>query len=97
MSAFCVTALRPIGHSQYTALNRSAATPIAAGVMLLLTLVVGGIWISARAAVCLSAVAAGYALAMAAAVRALKGVSGDLAGYSLCVGELCGLIALAIL
>ena len=27
---------------------------------------------------------------------ALRGVSGDLAGFSLCIGELCGIIALAI-
>ena len=38
----------------------------------------------------------GYALAMAWAYRTMQGVSGDLAGFSLCTGELCGLIALAI-
>lgn len=97
MSAFCVTALKPIGHSQYTSLNRSPSTPIAAALMLLLTLAAGGFWIGSSAILCIAAAVLGYAAAMAWAVRSLKGVSGDLAGYSLCIGELCGLVALAIL
>ena len=40
---------------------------------------------------------AGYTAAMAWAYHTLDGVSGDLAGYSLCIGELCGLAALAII
>ena len=44
-----------------------------------------------------AAVGGGYALAMRWCVHALGGVSGDLAGFSLTVSELCGLVALAIL
>jgi adenosylcobinamide-GDP ribazoletransferase len=39
----------------------------------------------------------GYTAAMAYAYVNLKGVSGELAGYSLGIGELCGLFALAVI
>ena len=44
-----------------------------------------------------TAVAAGFAGAMAFAYSDLKGVSGDLAGFALVISELCGLIAMAVL
>lgn len=44
-----------------------------------------------------AAIALGSVFAMAYAYKELGGVSGDLAGFSLVTGELCGLIALAIL
>lgn len=96
MSAFCVTALKPIGHSEYAAMNKNFATPAAAAVMLLIAFVTGGVWIGANAVLSLAAVVFGYAAAMIWASRTMDGVSGDLAGYSLCVGELCGLAALSI-
>ena len=40
---------------------------------------------------------AGYALALVRAFTSLKGVNGDVAGYALSVGELCGLAALALM
>lgn len=97
MSAFCVTLLKPIGHSEYAQMQRNLGTPAAAAVMLALTLLIGGLWIGVDGIICLIAVFAGYACAMFWCAHTLKGVSGDLAGFSLCVGELCGLIALAIL
>lgn len=97
MSAFCVTALKPIGHSEYATLRRNMGTPVAALLMLALTLLAGGLWLGGAGLVVLIATVAGYGLAMAWAVHVLKGVSGDLAGCALCVGEFCGLVALAIL
>jgi len=44
-----------------------------------------------------AAVMAGYAAAMAFAYKDLKGVSGDLAGFALVIGELCGLAAMAVI
>ena len=44
-----------------------------------------------------AAVVAGYSLAMRVVYKSFNGVSGDLLGYSLVIGELCGLIALAVL
>lgn len=96
LSAFCVTMLKPIGHSEYAALNRSMGTPLAAAVMLLFTIATGWAWLGGTAVISIAAVIASYAVAMTWAVHTMKGVSGDLAGYALCIGELCGLAALAI-
>lgn len=97
MSAFCVTMLKPIGHSEYAQMEHNLGTPLAAVAMLLLTALIGGIWIGTVGLVCVAATVLGYALAMIWSARTLQGVSGDLAGHALCIGELCGLIALAIL
>lgn len=97
LSAFCVTALKPIGHSEYAAFNRSMSTPLAAIAMLLVTIAAGWLWLGGTAALTIGATVVGYAAAMLWAVHTMKGVSGDLAGYSLCIGELCGLIALAVI
>ena len=43
------------------------------------------------------AVILGFSLAMRTVYKNFKGVSGDLLGYSQVIGELCGLIALALL
>lgn len=94
LSAFCVTAIAPIGHSEYASFQRSLSTPVAALVMLALTFAAGWVWIGDVRSLLFAVL--GYAAAMGFAVRTMKGVSGDLAGYSLCVGELCALTALAI-
>lgn len=96
MSAFCVTFLKPIGHSEYAQMRRGMGTPAAAMVMLAITLAASAIWLGLPGLACCGAAVLGYACAMAWAVHTLKGVSGDLAGYSLCVGELCGLAVLAL-
>ncbi len=96
MSAFCVRAIPPIGHSEYVGLNHDFAPLAAAGTMLAITAITAGLWLGWWAVIALLATLLGYAIAMLHAVRLLKGVSGDLAGYALCVGELCGLAALAI-
>lgn len=96
MSAACVSTLRPIGHSEYATMKRGRATPAAACAVFALALLTGGLLVGGGCAVCIAATAVGYALAMAWAYRTMQGVSGDLAGFSLCAGELCGLIALAI-
>ncbi len=95
-SALCVSLLRPIGHSEYAAMRRESAAPIAAVASFALAMALGGTLMGGACAACLAATALGYALAMLWAYRALRGVSGDLAGFSLCIGELCGIIALAI-
>lgn len=40
---------------------------------------------------------AGYLLALFRAYRSLKGVNGDVAGYALTIGEMCGLIVMALI
>lgn len=98
-SAWCVLRLPALGHSQYAQNEQKRVSKslsyIVAGVgalALLLMLIFGG-WRSLLAG---AATAAGYTFAMWRCVKALGGVSGDLAGFSLVIAELCGLIVLAI-
>jgi len=95
LSAFYVSAFKPIGHSEYAAMKHGIATPLTALLILLFTLLCGSLWLGLNSIACLIAVILGYCAAMHWCMHTLKGVSGDLAGFSLCVGELCGLIALA--
>lgn len=96
MSAFCVRALPTIGHSEYAQMRSETAAPMAALVMLLITCVLALFFRGYWTILAVLATILGYAAAMFHAFRLLKGVSGDLAGYALSVGELCGLIALAV-
>ena len=45
----------------------------------------------------LAVVVIGYSLGILKAYRGFKGISGDLLGFALVIGELCGLIALAVI
>lgn len=97
-SALCVLRLRPLGHSQYAASDAAPAcftvAVLAQGALALAAL---GAALGWHGLIVGAVVSASYALAMRWCVRALGGVSGDLAGFSLTVSELCGLIALAII
>jgi len=42
-------------------------------------------------------VVVGYSLAIRFVSKNLQGISGDLLGYAMVVGEVCGLVALAVL
>ena len=93
-SAFCVLTLKPIGHSQYSAVRGTAAQRLAVAAMWLVSMAVCAAWLGPL----VIAPAAGtlaYALAMLWAYRTLKGVSGDTAGFALAMSECAALITLA--
>ena len=99
MAAFCVTALPPIPTSEYSGNYRQgvkkphlvfiAVVTIAAAVLGFVFLGRYG-WVS-------TVTAAGYLLYMHRAYRSLGGMSGDISGYALMFGELCGIIAFALI
>lgn len=95
-SAFCVTTLKPLGHSEYKDAHGSAAQRLAIVVVYILSMLAGVLWLG-RGVIALAATTLGYALAMLWAARTLKGVSGDLAGFALSIAETCGLAVLACL
>ena len=93
-SAVCVCLIPPLETSQYAAEKRAVPKiALLCGGAALLALIVFAGW---RGLIVGAAVLAGYAAAMRSCVRALGGVSGDLAGFSMTIAELCGLIALAV-
>ena len=100
-SALSVLCIRPMSPDGYVGVFRSEKpTPhrVVAGVVAVLAFVLAWViagWIGVIVA---AAVAVGFSLAMLHVLKSFefKGVSGDLAGFSLVIAEFCGLIALGI-
>ena len=93
-SAFSVLALKPIGQSEYAAMEGKSAQRTAVIAMWVVAVAAGFLWLG-RPGVVLLVETAVYAAAMAWACRTMKGVSGDLAGFALTVSECAALIALS--
>jgi len=107
-SAVAVLAGKPLAHSQYNAApdakkptGEVAAVCLMGLAVIAASLAAGAGWIATeatwRAPLALIGALAAYLAAMFGAVRQLKGVSGDLAGYSLTVAEAFALVMLALL
>ncbi|MBQ1396409.1 MAG: adenosylcobinamide-GDP ribazoletransferase [Eubacterium sp.] len=110
VSGACVLGFEPMGTSQYKEDHREprgrfiAALAVCGAVLLGLAVAVAAVWtagdpkdgvfsVLATALVTM----AGTFLACLHGRRQLDGMNGDIAGYSICVGELCGMIALALM
>ena len=93
-SAFCVLTLKPLGHSEYAKTEGKGVQRLAVAAMWLIAVIACAVWLR-QLAIALLVETAAYGLAMFWACRTLKGVSGDVAGFALTVGELAALVALA--
>lgn len=97
-AAIAVTCMKPMGHSQYAGAfdKKERGWPLVLPVACLLvscTLALG--W--GRQGLAPAAGACGYGLAVWYGARQLGGVSGDVSGFALTLGELCGAAVLALL
>lgn len=93
-SAFCVSKLKPLSHSEYAAEKDMTAAYSGIGFAIacaLLSLISG--W---QGLIAIAGVIAAYAYVMRKCYKMLGGFSGDLAGCALTIGECVGLIILAI-
>lgn len=88
-----VLTLRPMSTSQYSAMERGGAPVFVAAALLaaVCTLPVF-LWGSLAPL----AAAAGYGLAVWYGFRQFDGMSGDISGFGLVLGELCGTVVLAL-
>lgn len=89
-SVLAIQFLKPMETSQYVHRKSSPALPLG---MLAVTFGVSlfvGAWLPVLA------VLAGYGLALLRAYRSLQGMNGDISGYCICLGELAGLVTLAL-
>ena len=93
-SSFFVMTLRPIGHSQYAGLQENPGLRLAVVAMWLIAMVACAAWVGGVVLV-LAVETLAYVLAMLASFRALKGVSGDTAGFALSIAECAALATLA--
>ena len=95
-SALAVTALPSMSTSQYAAQSKPVSHLIVLSAMLCLFVVLGFVlW--GRMGFALIGCMAGYGLALRRGYRNLEGMNGDIAGYALTIGELCGAAVFALL
>lgn len=95
-SALAVTLLPAMDASQYAAQKREPAAAVVSAVLLCLFLAAGFIFFGKRG-FCLAGALAGYGIALWTGFSALKGVNGDIAGFSLTLSELCALLVCALI
>ncbi len=94
--AVLLQVLKPMNHSQFNYSKSNKTHLILPYISLLFGLLLAvflGVWSFICAAVCLVSSIAACLLAK----KNLAGMSGDIAGFSICIGELCGILSLAIL
>ena len=92
-AAVAVLALRPMSTSQYSAMVRGGAPLYVAAAVLAAACAVPAVLWGSFAPL---AAAVGYGLAVWHGFRQFDGMSGDISGFGLVVGELCGAVVLAI-
>lgn len=95
-SALAVTALPSMSTSQYAAQSKPVSHLIVLSAMLCLFVVLG-FALCGRMGFALIGCMAGYGLALRRGYRNLEGMNGDIAGYALTIGELCGSAVFALL
>ncbi len=95
-SALAVTGLKPLQTSQYAGQARKKSHLAILGGMLVIFLGAGFLLCGIYGLVLLGCLA-GYAVALRRGYKALEGMNGDIAGYALTIGELCGAAVYALI
>ena len=98
-SVLSIFTLRHIPKSNYAAMlsrNVFLSHKVFVLAVAMVTLAVSVLYASLLGFITVIGVVLGYAAAIARVYKGFKGISGDLLGYSQVIGELCGLIALAV-
>ena len=94
-SALAVTVLKPMSTSQYAAQEKPKSHVVVLLAMLAVFLL-GGFLLCGRQVLALLGVLIGYGFALLRGYKSLEGMNGDIAGYALSIGELCGAAVIAL-
>ena len=102
ISGLAVLVYQPIGHSQYVEDYKAPgrwkyrlSVLLQTGLVMGLSVLLGAGWI--KMLICSAVIAVVGFIACLYARKQLGGMSGDIAGYTICIGELAGIFALAVL
>ena len=99
-SAFSIFTLRHMPESNYAAMlsqNTGVSHRVFAAIVAVGAVAFSFWYAGIYGIITIAAVIVGYAVAMRKAFRGFNGISGDLLGYAMVIGEVCGFVALAIL
>lgn len=95
LSAIAVLHLKATSHSQYAQQTVSKAVSILSVAIFVVAIVTAGLF-APLALYCALATAIGWCVGCWRGHRCLAGMSGDISGYAITVGEACGLVAWAL-
>ena len=95
-SALAVTVLKPMSTSQY-AQQKKPKSHVVIVLGMLCLFIAAGFLICGKHGFVLLGCLAGYGSALRRGYRSLQGMNGDIAGYALTIGELCGAAVYALL
>ena len=96
-SVLAILTMKPLPGSSYARSGRSVSSCVAAAVILALAAILPLVFLGFPRGLAPAVAAVGAALAVAYAARDLGGMSGDISGFAVTLGELCGAAALALL
>ena len=97
MSVFCLKIMPQSGYANMFRQNTGAAQKWFVIIIAVIPTVLSFLYAGFSGLIITAVAALGYIAAMAFAYKDFKGVSGDLVGFSIVIGELCGLFALAVI
>lgn len=93
-SAIGVDVMKPLGHSQYAHGYEHKGVPVLPVVCLLATVIAPIVWCGGAGFAPLVGVL-GYTVCVRYGAKQLGGVSGDVSGFAITLGEVCGIAVLA--
>ena len=99
IAGLCVTVLRPLGTSEYAGTYRQGvrrAHVVWFAVILVVAAALGFLLLG-KAGFVTPAILCGYLWMLRRGFRSLDGMSGDISGYALTFGELCGIAVFALI
>jgi adenosylcobinamide-GDP ribazoletransferase len=96
LSILCLKTMAQSGYAHTLRQNTSVAHKIFIIIIAIAAAAFSFFLARQRGLIVAAAVMAGFAAALACAYKDLKGVSGDVAGFALVIGELSGLTAMAV-
>jgi len=97
LSALAVTVLRPMSGSQYEGQKSMKTVHSAVYTAVIAAAAAAAFMLCGVNGFAAIGVLIGYGAALCRAYRSLQGMNGDISGYALTIGELCGLIVLAVM
>ena len=96
-SGLAVEVLPPMDTSQYAGNTGKNVKHVIWFIVIAAAAVVLGFVFGGRYGFAVLGCIAGYGLALRRAYKSLEGMNGDISGYALTIGEMCGLIVMALL
>jgi len=96
LSILCLKTMPQSNYANMFRQNTGIQHKIAVLITAILAIAISGYFVQTIGLITAASAVVGFTAALVRAYKDLRGVSGDVAGFALVIGELCGLIAMAV-